>query len=195
MMKKFLAILLIALLTTASASALATASPNLENFWQPIASGLGDPIVENNYTYDDVLRLCIRTATNEISVSGFAACCGFNPRITDGTVYEKDYCLTRNDRDFHIIISGNVVWVVFLTDQDCLCVTEIITDPREPNAELVSKLMYYISVNDPIDARRFETALTYIYRLYSDEDIPIYNDTINLNRINHDHVVAIGTIN
>ncbi|MBR3131455.1 hypothetical protein IKG31_02665 [Candidatus Saccharibacteria bacterium] len=194
-MKKILVALLATALIVTSVTAFATESPSAKNYWQPVASGLGDPIVENNYSYEYILSICMKSATNKISVSGFAACCGFNPRITDGTVYEKDYCLTRNNRDFHIVISGNVVWVVFITDQECLCVAEIITDPREFNAELVSKLMYYISVNDPVDARKFDTELTYSYRLYSDEIIPIYNDVINLNRMDPTHLVDVDIIN
>ena len=188
----FLALLL-ALMPTLSFAA--PPSPTSKDYWVPIASELGDPVEKARYEYDYLATVCADANTNDILIDEFAECCGFIEHDTSGTIYEKDYVLTRNERDFHIVISGNVIWVVFITDQECLCIVEIVTNPKESNTELVSKLMYYMASADPVDARKFDTDLTYEYRLYLDIDIPIVHDRINLTRLDTWYLVDMATVN
>lgn len=192
-MKKFVILLLVLSLSSVGiVLADAPLSPTLSNYWIPRDSNLGDPVVATSQTIDEIIEI-LTQEDGTISLGGVAAVCGFEPRNTEGTIYEKDYELVRNDRHFHVIYTGNVIWIVFITDQDCLCVTQIIS--RTPNHELIARLMYQIATEDPVDARFFNTDLTYTYWQYTDEVFPIFDGKIDLNRVDPNHALDIGTVN
>ncbi|MBQ7802406.1 hypothetical protein IJ380_00875 [Candidatus Saccharibacteria bacterium] len=169
-MKKILALILVSVLafsfsTAAFAEGNHYPSPSAEELRAPASHVLSESTVSGDFA-------TLWEASGK-DVDKFAEALGFEQGNIEGTIYSRDFCLTRDETTFHVLTSGNVIWILFEGYGDMLVVGEIVTSPEKDNSEVVARVLYYLATETRVDLRKIELPYDLRFWVYADENLPL----------------------